>query len=256
MLSRMRNSRVFGLIALLATATTASATGASTPAAKEPVPKAMVKRSKDGPGAELPAFMGVFGPSALIAAAGFRSAPGRYAEYAVLGSDRKPSGPRMRLQEVGPAPAGKRWIEFLGSQGLEGWAGTRLLTKGLGDRNVERMVVSMPGIPPMEMPLDSLTVTPDGPDGAPTPAGAPAFSLDGLSVRKAGREELTVPAGKFTCEHWVVDAGGRRLDYWLTADAAVPFVGMVQMKSSDGVAALSKFGTDASPLIAAPLKAP
>lgn len=222
---------------------------AATPLDKEPVPKALARTPKEtGQGSSLPAFLGFFGPAALIEKTGFRSVPGRWISF-----DLAP-GASMRLQEVAGAPQGSRWIELLAETGGATSNGVRLLARGPADGNVTRLIASMPGFPALEFPLDSGALSLDDED-ASVPSGpidTAAFAFG--KPRLAGRESLTVPLGTFACDHWVVELPGRkeRMEVWTTKDERVPFTGAVKMVSPTGTALARKVGTDASARIAVP----
>ena len=249
----MRLSRLVPLV-LWSTAAFAAPSPAPAAKAKAPVPKAMARKTEAAAPASLPAFMGVFGPAKLIEKTGFRASPGKFVEYESVDASGKPSGNRMRFQEVPSAPAGKRWIEILVATAQTDFSGVRILTKGLGDKNVERLVASMPGLPPMEFPLDDATITPDKPGQGDSPMSL--AEMPPAEVRKAARETVTVPAGRFECDHYIADADGRRFDYWVVSDPNVPFIGAVKYTAPDGTMVLKKFGSDAKSVVGTPMQMP
>jgi hypothetical protein len=230
----------------------ASALAAPPPGAKEAVPKALARGPKTTkPGSGLPAFLGFFGPAALVEKTGFRSAPGRWISF-----DLSQGGAAMRLQEVAGGPPGARWVELLAEVGGTSNTGVKILARGLADGNVERLVASMPGYPALEFPLEGGTVSlgEDEEDGrvpsGPIDTGAFAFG----TPRLAGRESVTVPLGTFVCDHWVVELPGKkeRMEVWTTKDDRVPFNGAVKMVSPTGTALARKVGADATVRIAVP----
>ncbi len=254
-LTRLVSLVLWSSVAVAAPATSPSAAVPSAaPKQKAPVPKAMPRKGDGEAPSALPAFMGVFGPAKLIEKTGFRSAPGKFAEYDGLSATGQSSGNRMRFQEVGGAPAGRRWIEILVASGQMEFSGVRILTKGLGDKNVEKLVASMPGLPPMEFPLDSVSMTPDRPGQGDAPV--PVKEMPPAEVRKAARETITVPAGRFECDHWIADTDGRRFDYWVTTDPSVPFIGAVKYTAPEGTMVLSKVGANATGVVGQPMKMP
>jgi len=224
------------LLLLLALATPAIA--APRPAGGKPpgrpAPAATVK--------DLPPWLGLFGPRELLSRTGFRSSAGRWAEFQLD----KGQG-TLRLQEVAGAPAGRRWLELIVRQG--GKESSALRLQAPAESGVlEQLVARMPGLPAMELPLESLAADPSS-------AGARLFATG--APQKLGAETLVTPAGRFACDHFSVKGKDGRYDFWITADAAVPFNGTVKLGSPTGTALLLKTGTDATPQLGAtPAAAP
>jgi len=99
-----------------------------------------------------------------------------------------------------------------------------------GDRpQIKRMIMQMPGRPPMEMPMGMLGM---GQRGQGTGAG------DTSPGEKVGSETITVPAGTFACEHYRKQEPHGTVDVWISGK--VPPYGMVKMSSAEMTMALEK----------------
>ncbi len=248
--------RVFFAAVLLALPALAAPLMSMSPAAAPklpPLPQPLPRGDHVSP-STMPAFLGMFGPAALVQKTGFRSSPGRWLEYA-LTNTASPGMPAatMRLQEVGPPLAGARWIEVLTDAGGGVSAGIKMLVRGLKDGNVERLIASMPSFPTMELPLASATFSKKGASGPGQPLGLSQASVG--VPQKVGRETVVVPLGKFECTHWVVTGAGQKIEIWTTTDRRVPFIGAVKMTGNGGIALLSKVGTHALAKIPVPPRA-
>jgi len=238
----------------------AAATGAAAPAPAAQKPAAPADNS-DLPAAvprgtpaesdrmPLPPFGGMFGPVELIRQTGFRGQVGSYIEYRPLqtAGGGAPAG-TVRFQQVGPEVRGGRWIEMLAGFGSSGMGGTRFLTRGDGDNNVERVVIMAPGLAPMEVPLESVEAS--GPMAAARAQVGEATRMGDL--RREGRETVVVPLGKFAVEKWVLLAGKDRVEFWVTSDPSVPFIGAVKIRNIDGVLEATRVGKDAQAAIPVP----
>jgi hypothetical protein len=153
----------------------------------------------------------------------------------------------MRITQVGPETPGARWIEMTTVGTTLANAGVRMLARGVGTGNIERLIVqSSQGIP-FELPLRSLTS--DMPMVMP---GAPPGTTVLTQVKHIGREKVTVPIGTFMTEHWLVATTPKKLEFWTTGDEKIPFIGLVKMGVDDGIAVATKVGTDANPSIPLP----
>jgi len=227
----------------------------------EPVPKARPRGAEAASTKpKIPAFMGIFGPTSFLKQVGLRSSPGRWAEFETPkpASGTKPQ--RMRIAEVGPAPAGARWIEFSGDIAEDEHVAFRMQFRGSDDGNLERLLIKPPLMPAMEFPVDSYEVLnrmadESGHDhGSQLPSeGTVGRALPAnTTARNVGTEKLVVPAGTFECDHWILEAEWLRQDYWTTKDPKVPFSGVVKMITETGTAVLVATGTDAKPTIAVP----
>jgi hypothetical protein len=258
------------LVALLASTALAAPTPAPLPpskaAAPRPTPEPVPKARPRGPEADaakpkLPAFVGLFGPASFVKQVGLRSSPGRWLEYETPKTAESPQAQRLRIAEVGPAPAGARWIEFSSRVEAEELVAMRMQFRGLDDGNLERLVVKLASMPVMEFPVDSYEVLNRMADqgghdhGSQLPTGAAAVGRAlpaNTTARNVGTEKVVVPAGTFECEHWIFEAEGLRQDYWATRDPKVPFTGVVKMITETGTALLVATGADAKATIAVP----
>jgi hypothetical protein len=198
---------------------------------------------------KLPPFFGVFGSADLIAKVGFRGKAGSYIEYeAIPNSPEAGTGKGLRIAQVAPDVAGGRWLEVTGlGQGAEG-VGLKLFAKGEAVGNVKRIIVESPQLPPMEMPLDSLST--DMPIGMPGGDSGDSLLSD---AKYLGSEKITVPVGTFQAEHWLVSSKqGHRLEVWTTKDQRIPFTGCIRMLTTQGTVRAVKVGTDAVGTITVP----
>lgn len=202
----------------------------------------------------LPPYMGIFGPQELIEKVGFRSVVGRYVEYKLT---TKTSGgakvASMRLQEVGPAVRGARWIEMIATPDGVGPAGMRMLGRGEKNGNLERIIARAPDFPPLEFPIDAVTID-SMPGFVPGPDATTGETMMG-TLKLAGKETITVPLGKFETSHWVLANEKQKFEFWTTTDPRIPFTGAVKIETADGTAEAVKVGTDAQAVVPVPGKA-
>lgn len=230
-----------------APAAKASSAAKASPA---PLPKPVQqKQAGEDPAKDLPPFLGLFGPVELIQQTGFRSQIGRWIEYRLDGDPNQGQSGTMRIQEVGPAERGARWIEVLAStEGVSG-TGLKLLTRGERNGNLERLVARAPGLAALELPLDSVSITSlaGGMTGGNTALG---------ELRKVGKETLELPIGRFDTEHWTLDSGRAVTHYWITRDPKIPFTGIVKMENVEGTATAVQFGSNAVGQIPMPAPLP
>jgi hypothetical protein len=99
-----------------------------------------------------------------------------------------------------------------------------------GDKpQVKRMIMQMPGRPPMEMPMGMMGM---GQRGQGAGAG------DTSPGEKVGLETITVPAGTFECEHYRKQEPQGTVDVWISSKVS-PY-GMVKMSSGDRTTVLEK----------------
>lgn len=211
---------------------------------EEPLPKPGPRGPGEKPKLSLPPFMGFFGPAELLKKTGFRGTVGSFIEFDILQDEA--GGARagsLLIQQVGPSVRGGRWMEMVATQTGGQGGGIRMLTKGTDDDNMERLIVQGPGLPPMEMPIDSAQLEWIAP-GAPG-AKDPSRVAELGELRHVGRVEVEIPLGRFMTEHWILSAGERSMEFWTTADPLVPFSGMVMVKRSDGNLVATRVGTDA-----------
>jgi hypothetical protein len=155
---------------------------------------------------------------------------GAGSDYEITSSDGRKTN--MEFAIVGKeSVAGKDgyWMEFT-SQGM--------IMKSLtvvGDQGVTtRMIMQIPGRPPMEMPAEMLHMY--GP-GAPQ---SPTTDIRSTS-EDVGSEPVTVPAGTFDCEHYRAKDGSG--DTWISRKVS-PF-GVVKHQGKDSTMVLTKVLTDA-----------
>jgi len=98
-----------------------------------------------------------------------------------------------------------------------------------GDKaQIKRMIMQMPGRPPMEMPgmMLGMGQHAQGPGGGDTSPG-----------EKVGTESITVPAGTFQCDHYQKQQHGT-VDSWISAKVS-PY-GTVKMTSGEMTMVLEK----------------
>ena len=105
----------------------------------------------------------------------------------------------------------------------------QLLVTGGDKPQVKRMIMQMPGRPPMEMPMSMMGM---GQRGQGTGAGD---TSPGVEV---GWETITVPAGTFACEHYRKQEPRGTVDVWISSK--VPPYGMVKMSSAEMTMVLEK----------------
>src|ERR1700720_1918921 len=98
------------------------------------------------------------------------------------------------------------------------------------DTHVSRMIMQMPGRPPMEMPAQMMHQ-----DKTTQPADVRSDAED------LGSETITVPAGTFTCEHFRTKNG--QGEVWVSQKIS-PY-GLVKSKSNDTSMELTKVVTGA-----------
>lgn len=204
------------------------------PKAEEaPLPKPGPRGPAEPAKLSLPPFMGFFGSPELLKETGFRSSIGKWIEYEISqpGSGGATAG-TLLVQQVGPSVRGGRWLEFVVSQGGSEAGGFRMLTRGEGADNIERIVILASGLPPIEVPVDSATlsfIAPEAP-GAKDPSKVAELG----ELRLEGKEEIETPLGVFDTERWVIAAGDRQVVFWITRDSSIPFSGLVKLRRSDG----------------------
>ena len=102
----------------------------------------------------------------------------------------------------------------------------------------QKMVMQLPGQPPVEIPVAGI-----GDPGNAQMSDAPILPAPQDLRDKAddlGTESISVPAGKFTCEHYKAKDGSS--DVWLTQSA--PPYGLVKMQNKDQTTVLTKVLTN------------
>ncbi len=123
------------------------------------------------------------------------------------------------------------WMEIRSENpGMPGETVMKQLIVTGGDKpQIKRMIMQIPGRPPMEMPMGMLGM---GQRGQGTGAG------DTSPGEKVGSETITVPAGTFACEHYRKQAPQGTVDVWISSK--VPPYGMVKMSSAEMTMVLEK----------------
>lgn len=212
------------------------------------LPKA-APRGREGKPIPLPPFLGFFGPETLLTKTGFRGELGSWIEFELKSADSGgASRGTLRIQQVGPAVRGGRWIELL-ANAHEGSGGVRMLARGEKESNVERMVAHAPGIAPIELPLDRARI------GDLAPGLKPEDAAKMGELKHQGKKKIKVPLGEFLADHWVVQAGEKKLEFWTTSDPKVPFSGMIKLSADDAICEAAAVGTDAVAKIPLPARA-
>ena len=122
------------------------------------------------------------------------------------------------------------WYEMSFNRGSGQMIVKTLMVLNGTDTHVSRMIMQMPGRPPMEMPTQMMHQ-----DKTTQPADVRSDAED------LGTETITVPAGTFTCKHYrTKKAGG---DVWVS-DKISPY-GLVKSKTNDSSMELTKVVTGA-----------
>ena len=105
----------------------------------------------------------------------------------------------------------------------------------IGDGSVNtRMIMQMPGRPPMEMPSQMMHMNGQG--------AAQSSTTDIRSTSEdVGSESVTVPAGTFVCEHYRAKDGSG--DTWISPKVSP--MGVVKHQGKDSTMVLTKVITDA-----------
>jgi hypothetical protein len=156
---------------------------------------------------------------------------GHGAAYEVQSSDGKKTS--MEISVVGKETVDGKdgyWLEMAMESGD---SGGQMLMKHLmvldgQQTRVVRIIMQMPGRPPMEMPAQMAQ------RNTPRPADIKSEAQD------VGSESITVPAGTFSTEHYKMKDGG---DAWVTKDVS-PW-GMAKYQSKDTTMVLTRVITDA-----------
>jgi hypothetical protein len=122
------------------------------------------------------------------------------------------------------------WYEMAFNRGSGQMIVKTLMVLNGTDTHVSRMIMQMPGRPPMEMPAQLMHQ-----DKTTQPADVRSDAED------LGSETITVPAGTFTCKHYrTKKAGG---DVWVSEKIS-PY-GLVKSKTNDSSMELTKVVTGA-----------
>src|SRR5580700_6535701 len=121
------------------------------------------------------------------------------------------------------------WYEMSFNQGSGPMIMKSLMVLSGLDTHVSRMIMQMPGRPPMEMPMQMMQ------SHAQPPTDVRNEGED------LGSESITVPAGTFTCEHYRTKNG--QGDVWVSQKIS-PY-GLVKSKTNDTSMELTKVVTGA-----------
>jgi hypothetical protein len=121
------------------------------------------------------------------------------------------------------------WYETSFNRGNGQMIMKQLMVLNGPDTQISRMIMQMPGRPPMEMPTQMMHM-----DRTPQTADVRSGGED------LGSETITVPAGTFTCQHYRTKSGG---EVWVSQKVS-PY-GLVKSKSADTSMELTKVITGA-----------
>lgn len=147
----------------------------------------------------------------------------------------KQNNMRMELTIVGKESVDGKdgyWMESSGQlpQGNGEFVSKMLMVVDGPKTHVQRMIMQMPGRPPMEMPAQMM-------QRGQSPDQESDIRVDAQDL---GKETVTTPAGSFECEHYKTKKGD---DVWLS-DKVHPW-GMVKMTNGDTQIMLAKVISDA-----------
>lgn len=123
------------------------------------------------------------------------------------------------------------WMEWTSNAMGNGEMIMKVLTVPVDSGAATRVIMQMPGRPPMEMPTQ-MTGRMSGQSTVTDIRG---------SATDVGSESITVPAGTFTCEHYRMKDGSG--ETWVSTKVA-PF-GVVKHQGKDSTMVLTKVVTDA-----------
>ena len=106
----------------------------------------------------------------------------------------------------------------------------QLMVLGGDKPQIKRMIMQMPGRPPMEMPMGMMP-------GMGQRGQAPGQG-DSTPGEKVGSETITVPAGTFECEHYRKAEPHGTVDVWISTKVS-PY-GIVKMSNGEMTMVLEK----------------
>jgi hypothetical protein len=155
---------------------------------------------------------------------------GEGAEYAM--QPQKGEKTDMQITIVGKESVDGKdayWYEMSFNHGKGQMIVKTLMVLNGADTHSSRMIMQMPGRPPMEMPTQMMHQ-----DRSPQTADIRTDAED------LGSETITVPAGTFTCRHYRTKSGG---EVWISEKVS-PY-GLVKSKSNDSSMELTKVITGA-----------
>ena len=130
------------------------------------------------------------------------------------------------------------WVETSTNESKGGPMVGKMLMSMEGEVTIHRMIVQQPGQPAMEMPMNMAA------------AGRGKMQESMNDWHSVGTENITVPAGTFSCEHWKNDKNGAEI--W-TSDK-VPSYGVVKEVSNERTMVLTKVLDNYQDKIAGPVK--
>lgn len=173
--------------------------------------------------------------------------PGEFKPVVGSGSQYEISTKKDPKMEMAYAIVGKEsvdgaegyWMEIrmLSGKG-EGMVMKQLMVMSGGTPGLKRMIMQMPGRPPMEMPVGMMGgMMKDMPKHTATETG----QGHGMG-EKVGTETVTVPAGTFMCDHYRSHSEHGTSDIWISTKVA-PY-GLVKMTSEDTTMVLQKVLTN------------
>jgi hypothetical protein len=122
------------------------------------------------------------------------------------------------------------WMEWTTTAGTMGEMVMKVLIVP-GSTSAQKVIMQMPGRPPMEMPMQMGHAGP----GASAPSDIRNLAED------VGTESITTPAGTFSCQHYKMKDGSG--DTWVSSK--VPPFGLVKHQGKDSSMVLTKVITDA-----------
>ena len=161
----------------------------------------------------------------------FKPVVGSGAQYQMTAQNRTMSFAYVIVGQEDVEGSAGYWMEIRSENpGMPGEMVTKQLIVTGGDKpQIKRMIMQMPGRPPMEMPMGMLGM---GQRGQGSGAG------DTSPGEKVGSETITVPAGTFECEHYRKVEPHGTMDVWISSKVS-PY-GTVKMSSGEMTMVLEK----------------
>ena len=161
----------------------------------------------------------------------FKPVVGSGAQYQMTAQNRTMSFAYVIVGQEDVEGSAGYWMEIRSENpGMPGEMVMKQLIVTGGDKpQIKRMIMQMPGRPPMEMPMGMLGM---GQRGQGSGAG------DTSPGEKVGSETIKVPAGTFECDHYRKQEPRGTVDVWISSK--VPPYGMVKMSSAEMTAVLEK----------------
>jgi hypothetical protein len=172
-------------------------------------------------GLALPATAQMFGMGTQEVRGVFKPVVGSGASYESVKTDGQKT--QFDITVVDKDPAGGYWTEVaMTDPRSKDLVYAKSLTAQQGDEVVvQRMIVQMPGRPPMEMSAMM--------QGMGHTKKNQKIDIRG-EAQNMGTDSITTPAGTFSCQHWRATKDGS--DYWIS-DKVTPW-GLVKASSKDG----------------------